>query len=66
MSGDHGEKDECVSTFPRDFLTIDGMSPAELASRIDHTILKPEAMPADIAKVVDQSVRKKALDILAK
>lgn len=52
---DGGGQGDCISTFPRYFLTIDGMSPAELASRIDHTILKPEAMPADIAKVVEEA-----------
>ncbi|MGC4030804.1 MAG: deoxyribose-phosphate aldolase [Tepidisphaeraceae bacterium] len=35
------------------------MSPAELAGIIDHTILKPEAMPADVDKVLGEALEYK-------
>ena len=35
------------------------MTPAELAARIDHTILKPEAMPADVDKVLGEALEYK-------
>lgn len=35
----------------------DPISPAELAPRIDHTLLKPEAQPAQIDRLCDEAIR---------
>ena len=36
--------------------TTDDMTPADLARTIDHTILKPEAMPRDVHRVVAEAI----------
>src|SRR5205085_2590253 len=33
-----------------------GMTPADLASKIDHTLLQPEALPSDIHRLIAQAI----------